>query len=183
MCRPLTPPALPAATVVTERLVLRVLTSDESRAIVDGRREGRAWADDYPTEEDVVVAALAMESGEEPQPPWCTYQVVERATEVVVGGAGFKGPPRAGVIEVGYGLAASARGRGYATEAVRALVGLAHDHANKLSVEAETDPGNTASQRVLLRAGFTHMGMREGMRWFRLEARHDGRTSAHEQAS
>ena len=168
--------------VVTDRLVLRVLSADESRAILDGRREGRSWADDYPTEGDVVVAALAMASGEESLPPWCAYQVVERATGVVVGGAGFKGPPREGVVEVGYGLAVSARGRGYATEAVRALVGLAHDHANEASIEAETDPGNTASQRVLLRAGFADVGVREGMRWFRLGARHDGRTSAREQA-
>ena len=85
--------------VVTDRLVLRVLGTDESRAILDGRREGRSWADDYPTEGDVVVAALAMASGEESLPPWCAYQVVERATGVVVGGAGFKGPPREGVVE------------------------------------------------------------------------------------
>ena len=36
------------------------------------------------------------------------------ATSLVVGGAGFKSAPVDGVVEIGYGLAASARGRGLA---------------------------------------------------------------------
>jgi RimJ/RimL family protein N-acetyltransferase len=36
----------------------------------------------------------------------------------VVGMISFKGPPRGGVVEIGYGVAESRRGRGHATRAV-----------------------------------------------------------------
>ena len=41
----------------------------------------------------------------------------------MIGAAGFQGPPDdTGAVRVGYGLAESARGHGYATEALRALL-------------------------------------------------------------
>ncbi|MFB7466046.1 GNAT family N-acetyltransferase [Streptomyces sp. NPDC056224] len=52
----------------------------------------------------------------------------------------------------GCGQIPSARGRGYATEAPRALL----DHARKhgaTAVQGDTDPGNTASQRVVEAVG------------------------------
>ena len=41
---------------------------------------------------------------------------------LVVGSGGFKGAPEGGAVEVGYGVAPSARGQGVATQAVRLLV-------------------------------------------------------------
>ena len=48
----------------TERLLLERLTMDEARAVVALDRHGRAWAADYPTEGDLVVAGIACEAGE-----------------------------------------------------------------------------------------------------------------------
>ena len=45
-----------------------------------------------------------------------------------IGGIGFKGRPEDGCAEIGYGLAPSARGQGYAAEAVVALPAVAADH-------------------------------------------------------
>ena len=86
--------------------------------------------------------------------PWTSYQLVDAATSLVVGGAGFKSAPVDGVVEIGYGLAASARGRGLATEAVEGLVVFAAATTQVTAVEAHTEPGNVSSQQVLLRAGF-----------------------------
>lgn len=108
-----------------------------------------------------------MAGGSEPEPPWCAYELVDTASGLSVGGAGFKGPPHLGRVEIGYGLAAGARGRGLATEAVTALLSVAGRHLRVVAVEADTDPGNTASQRVLIRAGFTPAGTRSGMALFR----------------
>jgi RimJ/RimL family protein N-acetyltransferase len=70
-----------------------------------------------------------------------------------IGGLGFKGQPDGGCVEIGYGLAPSARGHGYATEGVIALLTVAADH--ELSrVIADTTLDNIASQRTLVRAGF-----------------------------
>lgn len=64
----------------------------------------------------------------------------------------------AGVAEIGYWAGPAARGRGYVTEAVRALAG----HAFGLGlcrVELLAAVGNVASQRVAERAGFTREGV------------------------
>ena len=77
-------------------------------------------------------------------------------TGVAVGGIRFIHPPEAGEVEVGYGLAESARGRGLATEALRAMTALAAQHGVAVMV-AVTSVDNVASQRVLERAGFTRL--------------------------
>ena len=60
--------------------------------------------------------------------------------------------------ELGYALARSAWGRGYASEALAPLVAYAFDalHLNRL--DAVVDPRNTASAKVLARLGFMHEG-------------------------
>ena len=74
-----------------------------------------------------------------------------------VGGIGFKGRPDDGCVEIGYGLAQSARGDGYAAEAVIALLAIAADHGLS-EVIADTTPDNVASQQTLIRAGFRLVG-------------------------
>jgi len=142
----------------TERLLLERLTIDEARAVVALDRHGRAWAADYPTEGDLVVAGIACEAGEhyDETGEFGVYQVRLADTGVAVGGIGFIHPPEAGEVEVGYGLAESARGRGLATEALRAMTALAAQHGVALMV-AVTSMDNVASQRVLERAGFTRL--------------------------
>ena len=145
-------------TITTERLLLRRLTLDEARAITALDRDGRQWAADYPTEGDLVVAGIACEAGEhyDETGEFGVYQVRLADTGVAVGGIGFIHPPEAGEVEVGYGLAESARGRGLATEALRAMTALAAQHGVAVMV-AVTSVDNVASQRVLERAGFTRL--------------------------
>ena len=142
----------------TERLLLERLTIDEARAVVALDRAGRTWAADYPTEGDLVVAGIACEAGEhyDETGEFGVYQVRLADTGVAVGGIGFVHPPEAGEVEVGYGLAVSARGRGLATEALRAMTALAAQHGVAVMV-AVTSVDNLASQRVLERAGFTRL--------------------------
>jgi len=66
--------------------------------------------------------------------------------------------------EVGYALLPSAWGRGYANEAVTALLDLGFDRLALNRVAADIDPRNTPSARALERLGFTREGhLRE--RW------------------
>ena len=64
---------------------------------------------------------------------------------------------------IGYACCRAWRGRGYATRAVRLLsaLGAAGRRAGPRSSRAR-DPANTASQRVLERAGFTREGYQRG---------------------
>ena len=144
----------------TERLVLETLSRDEVAAICDGRRDGRTWAADYPTEGDLVVAAVIAEAGEfyAENAVLGVYQVRDATTGEAIGGIGFLSAPRDGEAEVGYGIAASVQGRGLATEALQAVVQLAHDEGIE-RVVALTDPTNTPSHRVLERTGFARDGV------------------------
>jgi RimJ/RimL family protein N-acetyltransferase len=57
-------------------------------------------------------------------------------------------------VEVGYGIVPSRQGRGYATEALQAMLAMAWADSRVAAMVAGTDPGNLASQRVLGKAGF-----------------------------
>jgi len=77
----------------------------------------------------------------------------------VVGLCGIKAAPSLeGEVEIGYGVAASRRRRGYATAAVAALVATLARDERVLRVLALTVPGNVASQRALAANGFTRTG-------------------------
>lgn len=60
---------------------------------------------------------------------------------------------------LGYWLAPDANGRGYATDAVRALAAYAFGDFGLHRIEASTLLHNERSQRVLERAGFERIGM------------------------
>jgi RimJ/RimL family protein N-acetyltransferase len=66
------------------------------------------------------------------------------------------------IVEIGYFVLPGARGRGFATTIARTLA----EHAFRLGIErvaAYVNVGNTASERVLERAGFTREGIVRSM--------------------
>ena len=83
-----------------------------------------------------------------------TFLVVE--VGAVVGECGrLRGPDGDGAVEIGYGLAPSARGRGIGTAAVRALTGWVEAQPGVRRITAEVLVGNLPSRRLLERLGFT----------------------------
>ena len=69
-------------------------------------------------------------------------------------------------VELGYGVHPNFRGRGYATEAARALVTWALEQDQIDRVIARCRPDNAASVRVLTKAGLAQTGERDGLtRW------------------
>jgi RimJ/RimL family protein N-acetyltransferase len=72
--------------------------------------------------------------------------------------------------EIGYWLAAEARGHGYMTTAVRLLAGWAFDELGLARLQLTTDPDNHSSQRVAERCGF----QREGHMRSHMLIRHSG---------
>jgi [ribosomal protein S5]-alanine N-acetyltransferase len=85
---------------------------------------------------------------------WGTRLFVFGEPPELVGWGGFKGPPRGGVVELGYEIAESRWGRGLATVATRAMVAEAFDDPEVSAVIAHTLPERNASNRVLEKVGF-----------------------------
>ena len=76
----------------------------------------------------------------------------------VVGDFSFKGVMPDGAVEIGYGLGEGFCGNGYMTEALRTAVDWALAQPGITRVEAETEPDNAPSQRVLAACGFEPTG-------------------------
>jgi RimJ/RimL family protein N-acetyltransferase len=75
---------------------------------------------------------------------------------------------------VGYWVAAQARGRGVAPDALRTLSRWAFESLGLGRVELVTDPENIASQRVAEKAGFQREGVLRSMLLNRDGSRRDG---------
>jgi ribosomal-protein-alanine N-acetyltransferase len=89
---------------------------------------------------------------------WGTRLFLLDAPRTLVGWGGYKGPPREGVIELGYAIAPSWQGRGLATAAVCELVreGFAEPGVQAIVAHTRAEPG--PSPRVLEKAGFRNEG-------------------------
>ena len=149
--------------IVTRRLLLVQLGVEEAVALVDGRGgSDRPWAPGYPDDGALVAAGFVMTAAQHGRDlgPYGTYEIIRRSDGAVIGAAGFTGgPDDTGAVRVGYGLAESARGRGYATEALKALLGWARGAGRPdLRAGRHARRPTCASQRVMERAGMHRIG-------------------------
>jgi RimJ/RimL family protein N-acetyltransferase len=146
----------------TSRLVLRQLEVEEARALATGRNDGLLpAARGYPLEGTLASASMVLRRHDSrvDMGDYGSYQIVRRSDGLVVGDIGFHGPPDSrGAVTIGYGLAPEARGHGYATESLVALVEWALAQPEVTAVNADANLDNVASQRVMERAGmrFSH---------------------------
>lgn len=130
-----------------------------------------AWHEEYPLTETYDALGMTVRTHDalgwrgETVPRWWMFQIV--LDEVVVGDIGFHSPPaegsgpldgsgppgESGVVEIGYDVVPSLRGRGIATRACGLILDQAwRDGATE--VMAETALDHRASQRVLTKVGF-----------------------------
>lgn len=138
-------------------VALEQLSSDELRSLAESksivRFDGAAEGALPPSH----VAARALAQIEAGVPAfWCVpFLMVDAHEGALLGGCTFKGSPIEGEVEIAYGVATPARGRGIATEAVRQLLRLATGEGSVRTVIAEILPSNIASCRLVSRLGFS----------------------------
>jgi len=91
---------------------------------------------------------------------WNYYAIwmIEKKDGTHIGECCFKGISPNGSTEIGYGISEEYQGRGYATDAVNAVVEWVLQQHKVGSVEAEAEAGNPASIRVLQKCGFLPTG-------------------------
>ncbi|GGQ09158.1 GNAT family N-acetyltransferase [Streptomyces roseolilacinus] len=145
----------------SERLVLCEVSPVVAADLHGGGSGGFAWAEGGPEEGTRFAGGMVVQAREAGtyRPGWGTYAIVRASDRRAVGGIGFHAAPDAdGEAEIGYDLVESARGRGYATEALRALADWAFRHPEPTVLRATVDHGNAPSHAVVTRAGFTPDG-------------------------
>ena len=122
--------------------------------ILDARAD-ETWE---PLPDFVLEMMLARaEETDENARRWPAFYVVLRPQRVLIGGINYKGLPREGEVEIGYGLAPAHWNCGYASEAVAALCERAFARGI-VRVCAGVDEANEASARVLRKNGFERAG-------------------------
>lgn len=152
----------------TPRLTLRALTVSEATVLADGELPGGfAFGDGYPMPDTRDGAKLFLRHGVR---EYGFHLLVRREDGQVVGEIGFVGPPRLGVVTIGYAVVPTARRQGFATEAIEALTAWAVAQPGVGEVRAQTLPDNEPSIRALLGAGYTEEEPLEKVRRFTFRA-------------
>lgn len=153
--------------IQTERLVLRPAEATDLlgfHAILSDP-EGMRWWSSAP--HNSLAQTQEWLTGMMSGPQAKTLDLVIEFEGRVAGKAGFWRPP-----EVGYILSRSLWGRGLATEAVGAMLNAAFSGPTALDwAEADVDPGNAPSIKILQKLGFEKTGHAERTlniegRWF-----------------
>jgi RimJ/RimL family protein N-acetyltransferase len=143
--------------LLTERLRLRRSRPEDAPRIARYRSDPdvhrfQGW--DRTDAEGVREEIREMSRRRPGEPGWVQLSVEDRSTGELVGDVGLSpaaGEP--GVIKLGYTIAPEHQNRGYATEAVRALVRYAFDTLGADLVRIYADGDNVASHRVAEKAG------------------------------
>lgn len=161
-------PILEPVTLTTARLTLRPLTPDDAPAqfaIFSDPQVMRYWSAPPWTDMSQAHAAVAQATDDLQNGTALRLGVVLTETGELIGYANlyaFQDANRR--CDIGYALAAAHWGRGYLPEALTALLGHGFARLNLNRVEADIDPRNAASAKVLEKLGFEREGyMKE--RW------------------
>ena len=149
-------------TLETPRLLLRPFVAPDAAAVQ--RLAGdRAVADTtlnipHPYPDGAADAFITQQQVAFDAGTAATFAVLERESGVLVGACGLRITPRFAHAELGYWIARDQWGRGYATEAARAVVGYAFGALGLHRVYARHLTRNPPSGRVMQQLGMTWEG-------------------------
>lgn len=141
------------------RLVLRPIYRAVARMLLDGGTpRGLSFAAGYPSRFTREVMELVVEAAQPGR--FGPYFMIRKADGVVVGEIGCSLNVDSATGKVGYTVVEPCWGRGYATEALRALLAHVLAEPDVDRVVAETMVEHIASRRVMEKAGMRYCGQR-----------------------
>ncbi len=157
--------------VRTERLDLAPLTLDEIDALLagDGARLRELTGVLFPRPvapppymTDPLPEVRERLRARPEEAPWWNWLMFERETGRAVGSVAFGGPPdESGAVLIGYAMYEQFEGHGYATEAVRAMIGWAFEQPGVKLVRALAPVWNTPALRVAENVGMRPVAANE----------------------
>ncbi len=147
-------------TIETDRLVMRPFERGDLEALAELHHEESFWW--YPLRRgmsaDETAGFLDRVLGAYRRDEPSFHALIDRKDGTLIGWAGLSTPtflPEVlPAVEVGWRLAARARGRGYATEAGEAAVGWGFGSLGLTEILSIFEPDNVASGSVMDRLGF-----------------------------
>jgi RimJ/RimL family protein N-acetyltransferase len=164
----------PPYRIETERLVIRCYDPEDApllKAAVDSSIEHllpwMPWARFEPQSVEEKVQLCRMFRGQFDLDDNYVYGIFSPDETQQLGGSGFHKRANEGSLEIGYWVAASAIGRGIATEVTAVLTRAGFELSGLDRVDIQVDPRNERSLSIPRKLGFNE----EGILRRRLEAR------------
>ena len=161
---------MPFTPLRTERLILRQATSDDAAALADRRSDPEVarfqnWTIPYPLEraQAMVDEVAAMDGPENDE--WWMATVCDADTDEILGDLALHLTWEGRTAEVGYTFFTRHWGKGYAVEALSALVEYLFEDLGVTRVFGMLHPDNPASAMVLERTGFLYEGHTRSSFW------------------
>lgn len=155
-------PEIKQTTLTTARLTLRWMNQDDTEALyaiyadpeVTRYWSSGAWTELKQAEESVAHTMAGYEDGK-----YLRFAVALNDGGPMIGTVSlYQFYPQNRRCEIGYAFASAHWGKGYAAEAVEAAVAYAFRELDINRIEADIDPRNAPSGRVLERVGFRKEG-------------------------
>lgn len=144
----------------TQRLYLRPISSEDKESIFSYRSdpETNQYLGMVPNTVDDIAAFIEKSSAEIDVPgTWFQLVIVERTSDRVIGDIGIhflESDAENKQVEIGYTLDEDFRGKGFATEALTAVIDYLIHTLEKHRIIASVDPTNLNSIKLLERLGF-----------------------------
>jgi RimJ/RimL family protein N-acetyltransferase len=151
----------------SERLYLVLLSPSVLEALSSGNGAAAAaligaslppdWPDGHLSA--VSLRRLRQIAAKPQEAPWLLRAMVRVEDQHIVGYINFHGPPdEVGQVELGYTVAESERRRGYASEAILAMMAWAKSRHALSRFRLSISPTNTASLALADKLGFQRTG-------------------------
>lgn len=147
----------------TERLLLRAPRIADAEALHARRNDPdvaalQSWPTPFPRERADALVAAAAEAGGPSDDTWWMITVADRDDSVIFGDVALKLMWHGRAAEIGYTFAREHQGKGYATEAVEAVLDHLFSRPELTRVCATLHPDNHPSSALLERTGFRFEG-------------------------
>ena len=148
--------------IETERLFLRVFKPEDldARHVIKNDPDVYEYLPPYytPPTREKVGEAIALSIQRWREKGLGEFAVIERVSGDLIGYCGLMNLDKTEEIEIYYGFPKKYWGKGYATEAARAVLKFAFGKAKLAQVVGVTNPENIASQKVLQKIGLKYQG-------------------------
>ena len=152
-------------TIETERLILRQFTMEDAEPMF------RNWASDdevtkhltWPTHESVEITRMVLTdwTSHYPEPDFYNWAITlkEHGDEPIGNISVVRINPDTDCATMGYCMSRAHWRKGIMPEALKALVDFLFDEVGFNRIEADHDPNNPASGRVMEKSGMRHEGI------------------------
>jgi RimJ/RimL family protein N-acetyltransferase len=134
---------------------LRVEEKEDLTLVAEWMNNPYYWGEYLPL---IQHSRTELEKGYDANPPETKWFVIEKKDGSKIGSVGYF-PAKGDLLEIGYSLIPSERGKGYCSEAAKIVVDYIFLSKSIPRIQSLTDVRNVASQKVLEKTGFKKEGV------------------------